>query len=240
MSQNTEVAKVKARIRALTEKTISNGCTEAEALAAAEMVGRLLEQYALTMEDVDIRSALCVESRIPLRGVRRRPIDASVPAIARFCDCKVWLTREPTHCSYVFFGFEEDTLLARYLYEVVERGMRGELQAYRAAHPALRGTALRRASESYQRGMAVRVADRLEEMRTQRHQDVSSQRSSGMALVLLKDHAVDEAFRASKVRLVSARRPSVRPDSAYGAGYQAGERINLRRPLRGGGQDYLP
>jgi hypothetical protein len=32
---------MKACIKALTEKTIANGCTEAKAMAAAEMVGRL-------------------------------------------------------------------------------------------------------------------------------------------------------------------------------------------------------
>jgi hypothetical protein len=38
MSQATELSRVKARIRALAEKNTSNGCTEAEALSAAEMV----------------------------------------------------------------------------------------------------------------------------------------------------------------------------------------------------------
>jgi hypothetical protein len=40
VSQTTELVRVKARIRALAEKTVSNGCTEAEAMAAGEMVGR--------------------------------------------------------------------------------------------------------------------------------------------------------------------------------------------------------
>ena len=64
MQQKDELARVKTRIRALAEKTTSNGCTEAEALSAAEMVGRLLERYALTMEQIDLRvaSALVVES----------------------------------------------------------------------------------------------------------------------------------------------------------------------------------
>jgi hypothetical protein len=62
--QTDELSRVKARIKALTEKTIANGCTEAEAMAAAEMVGRLLERYALSMGD------------------------GCVPAIGRFCDCK--------------------------------------------------------------------------------------------------------------------------------------------------------
>ena len=52
-------------------------------MAAAEMVGRLLERYALTMEEVDVRHEPCVRVEVPLGGQRRRPIDACVPAIAR-------------------------------------------------------------------------------------------------------------------------------------------------------------
>ena len=35
MKQVAELIRVKARIKALAEKTVSNGCTEAEAMAAA-------------------------------------------------------------------------------------------------------------------------------------------------------------------------------------------------------------
>jgi Protein of unknown function (DUF2786) len=45
--QNAELSWVKARIKALTDKTVANGCTKAEAIAAADMAGRLLERYAL-------------------------------------------------------------------------------------------------------------------------------------------------------------------------------------------------
>ena len=95
MSQTTELVRVKAQIRALAEKTVSNGCTEAEAMAAAEMVGRLLERYALSMDEIEVREARCVQAEVPLAGQRRRPIDGCVPAIACFCDCKVWLARAP-------------------------------------------------------------------------------------------------------------------------------------------------
>ena len=49
------------RVKALAEKTVSNGCTEAEAMAAAEMVCRLRERYALSMEE---RYALPIGSMI--------------------------------------------------------------------------------------------------------------------------------------------------------------------------------
>ena len=74
MRQTTELNRVKARIKALAEKTVSNGCTEAEAMAAAEMVGRLLERYALSMEEIDVREQRCVQVEVPIGGKRRRPI----------------------------------------------------------------------------------------------------------------------------------------------------------------------
>jgi Protein of unknown function (DUF2786) len=165
LSQTTELARVKARIKALAEKTVSNGCTEAEAIAAADMVGRLLERYALSMAEIDIREEACVQVEIPLGGQRRRPIDGCVPAIARFCDCKVWLSRGERQASYVLFGFPPDTALAGYLFAVIDRAVRSGVTAFRREeHPRLAGVALRRASQSFQQGMAARLAERLEAM----------------------------------------------------------------------------
>ena len=92
MRQTTELSRVKARIKALAEKTVSNGCTEAEAMAAAEIVGRLLERYALSMEEIDVRQERCVQVEVPIGGKRRRPIDGCVTAIARVaCEAPRWV-----------------------------------------------------------------------------------------------------------------------------------------------------
>ena len=54
LRQTTELTRVKARIKALVDKTVSNGCTEAEAMAAAEMVGRLLEWHNPKLPVIDL------------------------------------------------------------------------------------------------------------------------------------------------------------------------------------------
>ena len=190
MSQTTELTRVKARIKALAEKTVSNGCTEAEAMAAAEMVGRLLERYALSMEEIDVREAHCVRVEVPIGGRQRRPIDGCVTAIARFCDCKVWIYVP----SYVFFGFACDTALASYLYSLINHAMWTELKSFRAAHPQLRATKLRSASKSFQQGMSIRIAGRLDHMHHARDANVAAQRSTGTALMLIKHRVVDDAF----------------------------------------------
>ena len=235
MSQSTELARVKTRIKALVEKTVSNGCTEAEALAAAEMVGRLLERYALSMDEIDVREARCVQAEVSTGSRRRRPIDGCVPAIARFCDCKVWLARGEQGASYVFFGFEPDTALAVYLFGVIARAIATELIAFRTANPRLQGLRLRTASASFQHGMAARLSQRLEAMHQAREATVAAQRSAGTALILVKHQVVEEAFREQQVRLVSARRQPRRViPGAYRQGMEAGERVNLNRPVEGG------
>lgn len=238
--QRDELTRVKARIRALTEKTVSNGCTEAEAMAAAEMAGRLLERYALSMDEIEVREARCVQAEIPLAGRQRRPIDGCVPAVARFCGCKVWLSRDEAGARYVFFGFESDVALATYLFSVIDRGMQTELDRFRRANATLRGVPLRQASVSYQQGMAGRIAERLETMLVAREAEVSARRSDSTALMIVKHQIVEDAFRQTTIRLVSARRAGVRANGAYRQGYEAGDRINLNRPVNGGAHDMLP
>ena len=246
MSQTAELSRVKARIRALTAKTIANGCTEAEAMAAAEMVGRLLERYALSMDEIEIRTARCVQVTVPLGGRRRRPIDGCVPAIARFCDCKVWLAHaaapDPLQQEaaaelgrhYVFFGFETDTALATYLFAVIERAVRTETATFRQLNPRLQGVRLRRASASFQHGVVARVSDRLDAMHRSRDATVRTQRSTGTDLIVAKNRVVQEAFGEIDIRLVRMAATGQRViTTAFRAGWAAGDRVNLNRPVPG-------
>ena len=247
MSQAAELIRVKGRIKALTEKTVANGCTEAEAMAAADMVGRLLERYALSMDEIEIRTARCVQAEVPLGGRRRRPIDGCVPTIARFCDCKVWLARPPpqtrssrtlTGCRsgsrYVFFGFETDTVLATYLFAVIDRAVITETAAFKQLNPRFRGVRLRQASASFQHGVVARVSERLDAMHRARDAAVRAQRSTGTALILAKNRVVEDAFRETDVRLMSMSAMGRRViTTAFRAGWAAGDRVNLNRPVPG-------
>ena len=251
MSQANELSRVKARIKALTEKTVANGCTEAEAMSAAEMVGRLLERYALSMDEIEIRSSRCVQREVPLGGKRRRPIDGCVPAIARFCDCKVWLAHandaghlesggSPAGKRYVFFGFEIDADLAIYLFIVIDRAVTTETSNFKLTHPRLRAVKLRQGTASFQHGLVARVAARLDAMHEEREVSVRAQRSTGTALILAKHQVVDDAFREAAVRLVSMSAVGARMDGkAYREGWAAGDKVNLSRPLNGEGRRLL-
>jgi hypothetical protein len=69
-TQNIELNKIKAKIKALASKTIDAGCTEHEASEAMAMVGRLLAQYNLSMSEIDVREQVCKTIYIKAKGQR--------------------------------------------------------------------------------------------------------------------------------------------------------------------------
>ena len=244
MTETSEIERAKARIRALTARTVANGCTDAEAMAAAEMIGRLLDRYMLTMDAVELRASPCIQRAVPMSGRRRGPIDAAVPAIARFCHCLVWIDEAPAAPDpapspplppgrrYVYFGVEADVEMALYLHAVITQATASETQAFRAGATGLAGPRLRLATRSFQQGLVSRLAERLDALHAAREAAFRAQTAQGTALVLAKQAMVREAFAETRIRLSRrAARPVRIEPRAYGAGSQAGDRINLERPV---------
>lgn len=240
MSQTSEIDRVKARIRALTEKTVQNGCTDAEAFAAAEMVGKLLDRYMLTMNEVQIRDEICVQARVAMAGRRRGAIDGCVPAIGRFCHCIVWLDQgqtgtepsDPIVKHYVYFGFDADVQMAVYLYRIIEAAIVAETARFKQSRPHLKGQSLRLATRSFQHGLVGRVDDRLEALHLERETARQAAAGQGTALVLVKQSVVADAFRETKIKLRTRSVSVISIDRrAYAAGEEAGARINLDRPV---------
>lgn len=243
MAQSSELERAKARIRALAEKTVRNGCTDAEAFAAAEMVGRLLDRYMLTMDEVQLRASTCVQTAVPMAGKRRGPIDGCVPALARFCHCIVWVedgeATGPSPASppasvkrYVYFGLQADVQMVTYLHAIVAQAIQSETRGFRQKRTQLKGEQLRLATRSFQHGLVTRLAERLDSIEEARSAERASATGQGTALVVAKQAMVAEAFRETKIRLSVRSASKIAIDrGAFAAGEQAGNGINLKRPL---------
>jgi hypothetical protein len=93
------------RIRGLRAKTVAQGCTEEEALAAAEKVAELLDRHGLSLSELDFQAQPCDGIGIQTNRRRFAPIDICVPGIAAFFDCRVWVEQSKGRAlRYVFFG----------------------------------------------------------------------------------------------------------------------------------------
>ena len=101
-------------IQALRAKTVERGCTEQEAMAAAEKVAELLDRHGLSLGELDFRAQSCEGIGIQTNRRRRAPIDDCVTRIASYFDCRVWLEHARGEAMrYVFFGLRGDVAAAQ-------------------------------------------------------------------------------------------------------------------------------
>lgn len=94
-------------IQALSEKTTWNGCTENEALAAAEKLQGLMEKYGLTLAELKAidPTSECEESLIKVGEKRVHPVIHVAASIADFCDVTTWYNKD---CELHFLGLPGD------------------------------------------------------------------------------------------------------------------------------------
>lgn len=242
MSQQSELERVKGRIRALASRTVDRGCSEAEALAAAQKVGELLEVYGLSMSEVELRQEACIQRQAVFTGPRIQALSAIFLAVIDLTETKGWTAGRGT---FVFYGLEPDVLMADYLLHLVARAVDHEEFGFRAspAYQRSRATPQNRL-RSFRYGFAERVSARIEELAAHRRAAEESARApaaTGTALVLVKERLIDDGFRGLGIRLRSGTTTrTVRDGAAYRQGMEAGGRVNLERPVRGAGAKPLP
>jgi hypothetical protein len=223
--------KLKARIQGLRAKTIDNGCTEGEALAAAAKVAELLDRYDLSLTDVELSTAPCDRRAYETHRKKRVPLDDCIGAIADFCDCRVWRERNPAgEARYVFFGLRSDIEVAHYLTELIDAAVRSELGLYKTSAERFRHQERHMANASFALGMVASIADKLAAMKAAR--DEVNHRT-GRDLVVLKAAVVDTEIEklGLKLRMVERASRMVSP-MAYEAGGVAGASLAINPGIR--------
>lgn len=246
-----EVDKVKTKIFHLLNKTLANGCTEAEALAAARKAGQLMDQYGLNMSDIEIKTEGCVQGEIIIgkkngtAGVKRGVLDTCVGGLAAYCGVKVWFSHgggKPS--AYRFFGLKHDVEIFEYLYAVLESAMRFELETfkkteyYRQKSEAHRGNG-KTMVVSFSKGFCSRIYTKLMAMKDERNGNMARDaEKTGRNLVVVKDAIVTEEFAKLNLNLGNAKRAVGAKDwRAAQAGRDAAEKVSFNKGVRDGGNN---
>jgi hypothetical protein len=221
--------KLRGRIQALRSKTVANGCTEQEALSAAAKVADLLDQHDLSLSDFEIREEQCEQGIIDTNRKQRQPVGACIPAIADFCDCKVWQEKdEAGKVRYVFFGLKPGVEMARYVYDLVLTALQTGWVKHKAAQRFIRYADDERAS--FMIGMAMSIADQLRLMKGKR--DQATKQATGRDLVLVRHAVVDAEFAKLDLNLRRGRSSGKRVSAgAFEAGQAAGQSFTIRRGI---------
>jgi hypothetical protein len=218
------------RIRALRAKTVAQGCTEQEALAATEKAAELLDRYGLSLSELEFRAQPCDGIGIQTNRRRFAPIDTCVPMIAAFFDCRAWVEQVPGQTlRYVFFGLRGDVAAAQYMYDLVEQAFQTETDAFRASELYAQMVGERRsATNSFQVGLGRGICGKLAQMQAER---ASNRRSaSGRDLVPVKAAMVEDELAKLGLDLHTRELGRGRRvlAEAYAAGEVAGQRFEFR------------
>jgi hypothetical protein len=226
----SDLDRLKSRLQALRAKTTANGCTEEEALSAAAKVAELLDRHDLSLSDLEIREEQCEQSAIETNRKQRQPISACVPAIAEYCDCKVWREKDERGIRYVFFGLRPSIEMAHYVYDVIATAMQTAWVKYAAAQRFIRYGQDEKGSFMF--GMAVSIGEKLIAMKAER--DEANRVSSGRDLVVVRHAIVESEFSKLSLNLRRGRASGKKVAAgAFEAGQAAGQSLALH-PAVGG------
>lgn len=234
---DVDLERLVARIQALRAKTVAQGCTEQEALAAAEKVAELLDRYGLSLNAIDLRRQACQGVGIDTGRRRLAPIDDCVPSIAAFFDCRAWTEkRGSAPLRHIFFGLRADVEAAHYLHDLIARAFTTETDAFARDGFCADFTSgeRRSATHSFQIGLARGINGKLHHLREQREAALSA--SSGRDLVPIKTSVVDAELDRLGLHFRRGGRASKRSvmTDAYAAGHEAGTRFEFRPGLAAG------
>ena len=234
MSDQTRKAVLK-KLRAFAQRTVENGCTEAEAIAAAEAMQKLQHEYNMTLTDADILDAEYVTEKMQLGNQRMHPVVGAVMGVAIFTSTKMY----KAGATLYIFGEKHKVDNAIYLISTIQSAMELEFLNYRGTEAYLRETWYHHGQtirSSFMNGMAHRLYHRLLQMHKElMEQDVTVSQTTGNSLVVMSDKALDDAFRKQNPNLRSGRRHTTsRSANASAAGRSAADRVGLRSGVRAG------
>jgi len=219
---------ISRRIRALRAKTVENGCTEGEALAAAEMLAQLLAKYNMTLDEAEMRASPFTEHREAHEDPVGEQLWKIADAVSTLTGARYWAERpgEFPH-TVTFFGFDHEVEVARYMLEICAAAMRREQEKMCPSYGVtVFGPRARRRLRPFLDGMADRLARRIRGMKAT---------PTGQGLVVLHGALVEQAMKDRGHDLRGrAARPSRDLERGYRDGVAAGDRVPLNAGIRGG------
>lgn len=219
----TDREKLAARIRALRAKTVENGCTEAEALAAAEKLAQLLADHNMTMDEADLRASPFAKHDHQGGGTVGLKLWKVANAVADLTNTRTWAGGRSAPSRITFLGLSHEVEVAAYLLAICERAMQTEARKLMRTVQHLPQIKQAAKVVPFVDGMADRLASRI--------RDMIPPAQTGTGLIVLRNALIDQEMARQGIRLETgaARRPL--DTAAYHAGQRAAEGVALNNGI---------
>lgn len=214
--------RLKARLRALLSKTVDNGCTEAEAMAAAAKAAEIMQEYAISEGDLHVSTATA--GRATRRSTLREALYSTISIVTNcagyYCDHVA--SGDPI---VIYFGHDPGPTIAAYLRNVCDRAIDREIKIFKKSTFYLRrrNTSTRRqAVADFTQGMVARLNQKLQKL------------FAGSKDAAKRDAAAkarDLQFPGGK--LIVAPKKKERFSDASFEGFRAGSNVDLHHGVDG-------
>jgi hypothetical protein len=230
----SNISKIREKISALLKKTIANGASESEAMSAMSHASKLMKEHGVTLADIQNKTEAStdfIKKHVNEGEKNLNSFDSLIAtSIAKYTDTKVWNDKSQQRVSkLMFFGYRVDVELAEYIREVCNMAFDYEWKKFSRTLPNGRRA---KARKSFQIGMAIRISQRLMELKAENNSETNESRS----LVIVKTQLVESAYRNMNMKLGKAGTIRYSANNAFEAGKSAAENVRFNRAVHDGPQ----
>lgn len=212
------------KVKAILAKTMSNGCTEEEAMTALTKAREMMAAYDISEDELNVDKS---EKANIYRSNANDPYDIKknlAVGIGKFTRCKAW--KEKT--TICFCGLESDAIFAEWLLNTLQRFVMRALRAYQADRMKKKIPTSTYTSASFVAGCASRIAEKLKEL--------TPVEPVGKGLVISRHALIDAEMAKHGITLHKSRSSRDYDKHAASMGQKAGDGARFDRPVNSGGR----
>lgn len=214
------------KIAALLAKTVENGASESEAMAALETANKLMSKHGITLDEIKADRVDYDFTAKPASDRKKaHPVDFYLAGeIAQFTDTQSLIIQMGLHDNrYTFIGYSIDVDYAVFVRTMIFEAMESGWAAFKTT--LKKGDHASKYRSSYMLGMATRVRAKMRELKQ------AAAVETGTELVVCKQQLVrskmEKMFPGTKTMEVSTAAKV--NNGAYATGYKDGDKVGLRR-----------
>lgn len=186
--------KIIKKIKALMEKTVENGCTENEAILAAEKVKQLLDEYELNTSELEIKNSIYTENEINIEIETVLPFLIRIAIkIAKLTKTRFWYQDSIRKQSISFFGIKHETQLAEYLLNICKIVLINESKNIdEQTRIIVKQNIRRRKKISLLEGITQSICTRIENMLN---------KTTGTGLVVVREKEIEKELKKLNINI---------------------------------------
>jgi hypothetical protein len=230
---NDSRQKMLDRVRAILAKTMDNGCTEGEAMAALQKARELMAAYEISEAELNVTQEQ--EKATVRKDERPDPYDIKrwlARGVGRFTRCRHWSGKNAGY-AVGFAGLESDVIFANWLLDTLQAFVLRELKAFQASRRKEGLNNPRIIGASFVHGCCERISARLIELVPD--QPIATSDTAN-ALTVSRKALITQAMADAGISLTKSRKRSLNlHGGAYYAGNAAGNAARFDRPVTAGG-----